>query len=86
MSVDTRLEELGYTVSEQEFRTLFERFKQLADKKKLLDERDIEALVNDEAQRPDQIYVLEQLQVSCGTHAIPTATVRLQGPDTTSFR
>jgi 2-isopropylmalate synthase len=77
----TRLEELGYKVSEEEFRTLFERFKQLADKKKLLDERDIEALVNDEAQRPPAIYVLEQLQVSCGTHAIPTATVRLRGPD-----
>ncbi len=77
----TRLEELGYKVSEEELRTLFDRFKQLADKKKLLDERDLEALVNDEAQRPAPIYVLEQLQVSCGTHAIPTATVRLRGPD-----
>ena len=76
-----RLKELGYTVTDEEFRHLFERFKQLADKKKLLDERDIEALVNDEAQRPEQIYALEQLQVSCGTHAIPTATVRLRGPD-----
>ena len=76
-----RLEELGYTVSEDEFRHLFERFKQLADKKKLLDERDIEALVNDEAQRPEAIYTLEHLQVSCGTHAIPTATVRLRGPE-----
>ena len=79
-AVRARLEELGYKVSEDEFKNLFERFKQLADKKKLLDERDIEALVNDEAQRPASIYTLEQLQVSCGTHAIPTATVRLRGP------
>jgi 2-isopropylmalate synthase len=76
-----RLEHLGYKVTDEEFQKLFERFKELADKKKLLDERDIEALVNDEAQRPVAIYVLEQLQVSCGTHAIPTATVRLRGPD-----
>ncbi|HZB95727.1 MAG TPA: 2-isopropylmalate synthase [Herpetosiphonaceae bacterium] len=76
-----RLETLGYKIADEEFNKLFERFKELADKKKLLDERDIEALVNDEAQRPVSIYVLEQLQVSCGTHAIPTATVRLRGPD-----
>ncbi|MDP8908811.1 MAG: 2-isopropylmalate synthase, partial [Chloroflexota bacterium] len=78
-----RLQALGYELEEEEFRTLFERFKQLADKKKLLDERDIEALVNDQAQRPTPIFMLEQLQVSCGTHAIPTATVRLRGPDGT---
>ena len=42
---------------------------------------DIEALVTDQVQRTAQIYVLEQIQVSCGTHAIPTATVRLRGPD-----
>jgi len=78
-----RLEALGYELEDEEFRTLFERFKQLADKKKLLDERDIEALVNDQAQRPTPIFTLEQLQVSCGTHAIPTATVRLRGPDGT---
>ena len=76
-----RLEALGYKIQDEEFNHLFERFKQLADKKKLLDERDIEALVNDEAQRPTPVYTLEQLQVSCGTHAIPTATVRLRGPD-----
>ncbi|MDQ5852264.1 MAG: 2-isopropylmalate synthase, partial [Chloroflexota bacterium] len=76
-----RLEALGYKLDDDEFQKLFERFKQLADKKKLLDERDIEALVNDEAQRPVETYTLEQLQVSCGTHAIPTATVRLRGPD-----
>ena len=76
-----RLQALGYELDDEEFRTLFERFKELADKKKLLDERDIEALVNDQAQRPSAIFTLEQLQVSCGTHAIPTATVRLRGPD-----
>src|SRR5689334_18474440 len=33
----TRLEELGYTVPEEEFRQVFARFKELADKKKLVD-------------------------------------------------
>ncbi len=77
----TRLEQLGYALGEDEFKRLFDRFKELADKKKLLDERDIEALVNDEAQRPAATYTIEHVQVSCGSHAIPTATVRLLGPN-----
>src|SRR4051794_24341336 len=48
----SRIEALGYKLSDDEFKQLFQRFKELADKKKLLDERDIEALINDEAQRP----------------------------------
>jgi 2-isopropylmalate synthase len=75
-----RLEELGYKLEEDKLRDLFVRFKEVADKKKVLDDRDIEALVADEVQRPPAIYTLEQLQVSCGTHAIPTATVRMVGP------
>ena len=75
-----RLEELGYHLDDNKLREAFARFKDVADKKKVLDDRDIEALVADEVQRPPAIYTLEQLQVSCGTHAIPTATVRMKGP------
>ncbi len=81
----SRLEALGYHITDEEVGKLFERFKELADKKKLLDERDIEALVHDAAERPVQIYHLEHVQVSCGTGAIPTATVRLRGPDGTTL-
>jgi 2-isopropylmalate synthase len=76
----THLESLGYQLPEDEFRQVFARFKELADKKKVVDDRDLEALVLGESRRPAAIYVLEQVQVSCGTHAIPTATVRMRGP------
>ena len=36
---------LGYELSDEEFGLLFTRFKELADRKKLLDETDIHALV-----------------------------------------
>jgi 2-isopropylmalate synthase len=75
-----RLEELGYYLDDRQLREALARFKEVAEKKKMLDDRDIEALVADEVQRPPTIYSLEQLQVSCGTHAIPTATVRMKGP------
>ena len=74
------IEALGYSLSDEEFRHVFTRFKELADKKKLVDDRDIEALIAGEAQRTIAIYELDYVQVFCGTDVIPTATVRMRGP------
>jgi 2-isopropylmalate synthase len=74
------LEELGYDLSDDDFRHVFARFKDLADKKKIVDDRDIEALIAGEAQRTVAIYQLDYVQVFCGTDVIPTATVRMRGP------
>jgi len=41
---------LGYELTEEEFGLLFARFKELADRKKQLDERDIRALMVREPQ------------------------------------
>ncbi len=59
----------------------FERFKQLADKKKIITEADLEALVEDQSYQSQEVYSLDGLQVACGTMGMPTATVRLRGPD-----
>lgn len=75
------LEHLGYQLSDSELETAFQRFKDLADKKKVVDDRDIIALIDDQLHQPAPIWELEQVQVSCGNVAIPTATVRLRGPD-----
>jgi 2-isopropylmalate synthase len=77
-----RLAELGYTLDEAQFEKVYERFLEVADKKKTVDTRDLEAIVADEAQMFfDETYHLEQIQVSCGDHSIPTATVRIRQPD-----
>jgi 2-isopropylmalate synthase len=75
------LEHLGYNLADGELQTAFARFKDLADKKKIVDDRDIVALIDDQLHQPAPIWQLEQVQVSCGNAAIPTATVRLRGPD-----
>jgi 2-isopropylmalate synthase len=77
------LETNGHLLTEEEFANVFARFKDVADKKKIVDDRDIEAIVAGETMRPLAIYRLELVQVSSGTHVIPTATVRLSGPDGT---
>ncbi len=75
-----RLEEMGYDLGEEELRAVFTSFKELADKKKTVTDADLEALVEDQLDRAEEIYSLDGLQVACGTIGLPTATVRLRGP------
>ena len=75
-----KLEQMGYHLDKEQLNRAFARFKELADKKKVVAEADIEAIVSDEVFQPQEVYRLEQLQVSCGDQAIPTATVRLRAP------
>jgi 2-isopropylmalate synthase len=79
-----RLGELGYALNDEQFEKVYRRFLDVADKKKTVDTRDLEAIVADEVQMFfDETYHLEQIQVSCGDHNIPTATVRVRRPDGT---
>ena len=76
-----RLAEMGHSLDEVELDKAFVRFKELADRKKTITDLDLEALIADEFYRPRDVYLLNGLQVSCGTMGMPTATVRLRGPD-----
>jgi 2-isopropylmalate synthase len=76
-----RLNDLGYPLEDADLVKAFERFKNLADKKKVITDADLEALVTDEVYQPREVYKLVGLQVACGTMGMPTATVRLCGPD-----
>ncbi|MEW6401175.1 MAG: 2-isopropylmalate synthase [Chloroflexota bacterium] len=79
----SRLAEMGHSLDEAELDKAFTRFKELADRKKVITDADLEALIADEFYRPRDVFYLEGLQVSCGTLGMPTATVRLRGPDRT---
>ncbi|TYQ31037.1 2-isopropylmalate synthase [Pseudanabaena sp. UWO310] len=80
-ALSSRLRELGFELSEQELNAAFVRFKELADKKREISDRDLEAIVNDEIRHAPEAFKLEQVQVSCGDRAIPTATVTIVMPD-----
>jgi 2-isopropylmalate synthase len=81
-----RLEELGYQLDDEKFAKVYDRFLEVADKKKTVETRDLEAIVSDEVEMFfEESYHLEQVQVSCGDHSIPTATVRITGPDGTVY-
>ena len=76
-----RLVELGYSLNEEDFSRAFTAFKELADKKRDVTDKDIESLVAEEQRAVSEIYHLDRLQVSCGDRGIPTAAVRLITPD-----
>ena len=76
-----RLSELGYALSEEDLNRAFQGFKALADKKKDITDRDIESLIAEELRTVTEVYHLDHVEVSCGDHNIPTATVRLIAPD-----
>ena len=76
-----RLGELGYALTEEELDKAFVRFKNLADKKKTITDADLEAIISDQIYQPREVFALEEMQVVCGTLGMPTATVRLRGPD-----
>jgi 2-isopropylmalate synthase len=76
-----RLEELGYHLSPEDLNRAFLSFKKLADKKRDITDRDLEALVSHEMRIVEEAYRLEHVQVVCGDHTVPTATVKMITPD-----
>jgi len=73
-----RLRDLGYALSREDFQKIFERFKELADKKKDIVNDDIEALIADELLMVPDTYKLIYLNVISGNVAVPTATVQIE--------
>ncbi|MEK7353864.1 MAG: 2-isopropylmalate synthase, partial [Chloroflexota bacterium] len=72
-----RLAELGYSLSEEDFDRAFAAFKELADKKRDVTDRDIESMVAEGKRTVAETYHLDRLQVTCGDKGVPTAAVRL---------
>ena len=73
-----RLSDMGYDISEEDLNRLFEKFKDLADKRKEILDEDIEVLVAEEILRVPDRFKLDYLNVVSGTVAVPTATVKLR--------
>jgi 2-isopropylmalate synthase len=80
-ALKAHLQEMGYELNQKELNSTFERYKELADKKKTITDADLEALIEDQTYLSQEVFTLDGLQVACGTMGMPTATVRLLGPD-----
>ena len=81
-----RLMELGYQLNEEELDIAFLRFKEIADKKKRVGDKDLESIVREEKRKAiiESHYELENLQIACGT-GLPTASVCLRRTSDNTF-
>ena len=75
---EEKLVSLGYELSSEEINKLFIRFKDLADKKKVIFDRDIEALVAEKASFKPEWFRLLYHQVNSSNKARATAVVSLE--------
>lgn len=75
------LEELGYQVDGQALRTAFDRFKEIADKKKQVTAMDLEALVTDELREELMDYELVSFEIEAISSRPPHARVEIRLPD-----
>jgi 2-isopropylmalate synthase len=74
---EERLKEMGYNLTRDEITRAFEQFKNLADKKKTVTDRDIEVLVEEKVSKVNEVYKLESFQINSGNKVIATATLSL---------
>jgi 2-isopropylmalate synthase len=78
----SRLQELGYEISDEEVNKLFAAFKELTEKKKEISDDDLKALlIEEKVASKETAYELKALQVQYGTTQVPTATISLLNPD-----
>ena len=73
---------LGFDkVSDEELNAAFDKFKNLADKKKDVTDDDIRMLITDESLNQDKTYELVGLQISDCTEGVPMAAVAIKFKD-----
>jgi 2-isopropylmalate synthase len=76
-----RLKEMGYELTKEELDQTYEKFLEIADKKKEIFDEDIAVIINDEVRIAERTYDLQYLHVACGTGTLPTASVKMKIED-----
>ena len=73
-----RIEELGYDLGNSDLEQVYERFLELADKKKEIFDEDLIEIIGGKSDEDTSYFKLEYLHTVSGTGTVPTSTVRLQ--------
>ena len=69
----------------EEIEQVYQRFLEIADKKKEVFDEDLAAIIGDEIRVVEQVYELEYLHVASGTGTLPTASVKMRVKDETKM-
>ena len=83
---EERLHELGYTLDKEKLEKAFEKFKILADKKKVIKDRDLEGLIGAVPVSGEERYILDRFVINSGNTITSTAVIRVRKGDETFER
>jgi 2-isopropylmalate synthase len=81
-----RVVDLGYHLSEEQLQKVFDGFKALADRKKVIYNADVEALAEAQIHSGPVLWTLEAVTCNAGSATIPSAAVCLWHQDGTIVR
>ncbi len=81
-----RVQDLGYHLTEEQLQKVFEGFKALADRKKVIYDADVEALAEAQIHTGPAVWTLEAVTCNAGSATIPSAAVCLWHQDGTIVR
>lgn len=73
-----RIKEMGYSLSKERLDEVFQEFKELADRKKTVENRDIEALLQNVQSTHKAVYELDRFVINSGNSITATANLRLK--------
>jgi 2-isopropylmalate synthase len=72
-----RLKQMGYELSREDLDLAFARFKAVCDKKKVVADADLEALLTDQLENTNEVFHLDGVSVTTGIGISPVASIRL---------
>ena len=75
---EDRLKLLGYHLTKEKLEDVFKEFKELADKKKVIYDKDLEALAEDKKLEIKETYQLTEFVINCGNVITSTANIKLK--------
>lgn len=73
----SKVKELGFEMSEESLERAFAKFKVIADKKKQIYDRDIEALISKESVQVPKTYRMDSFVINSGNNITSTAVIKL---------
>ena len=76
-----RVQQLGFTLSDEDLNRAFAEFKKLADRKKEMFDADIEAIIMSSDSEGSGPWQLEELHITAGTGTIAAGAVRMRHAD-----
>ncbi len=76
-----RLAQLGISLSEADTKKAYDRFLEVADRKKEVFDDDLYVIVSDELGHESETFILDYFNIQSGNLAVPTATIRIRAAD-----